>query len=177
MKKLYAVIVLWLMAVSLAFANGENNGPQFGGTSTSSATSGPAVGVGVGVGVGGAGGVGVGGAGGNGSGSASASASVGKALAIGLGSTGLTSTAPMLGSESVLFNLYSHTYVVPGAVHRYYAFVLCTRAKDENACFFKMACMDPDLAEDVKSYIDCKPAQPTAATDNPGKTALFTQGQ
>lgn len=164
MKKVIIVLTAALATMAaLAFgasevlANGNNNGPQFGGSSSSTSSSiSSAVAAGVGIG---GGGVGIGGGGGSGgSGSASASASTGKNLAIGLGSTGLTSTAQCLGSRAVLFNAVADTYVVESCVLRYYAERICPTTANEWECNKVFACADPDLADQAKKYLGCPKA-------------------
>lgn len=71
--------------------------------------------------------------------------------AIGLGSTGLTSTAPCLGSRQALFNLFATTYVEQGCVIRLYSNA-CTNA----VCRQAMACLDPDLIPEAKTVLGCK---------------------
>lgn len=161
---LLALLLIPLLAI--AGGNSNSNGPQ-GGNATAAAASSATVGDISAIG---------------GGGSASAAATAGgqsasmSMRAYGAGSTGLAATAACLGSFGAAFNLVSATYVEPGCVHRYYTFVICTRAKDENECFFQMACMDPDASAQFKEYIGCSKRQPVAETSNPDKTA-FTSTQ
>ena len=68
------------------------------------------------------------------------------------GSTGLTSTAPCLGSTGVLFNAISTTYVEKGCVLRHYR----AECKDD-VCRQRLLCLDPDLFDEAKAALGCKP--------------------
>lgn len=67
------------------------------------------------------------------------------------GSTGLTSTAPCLGSVGILFNAISTTVAQEGCVLRLYAEKLCKDAE----CQQKFACLDPDLIPEAKAVLGC----------------------
>lgn len=67
------------------------------------------------------------------------------------GSTGLTSTAPCLGSVGILFNAISATVVQEGCVIRMYR----ETCKDD-ACRHALTCLDPDLPDPAKAALGCK---------------------
>lgn len=71
--------------------------------------------------------------------------------AYGAGSTGLTSTAPCLGSVGVLFNAFSATVPQEGCVLRLYAEKMC----QDDVCRRKLACLDPDLIGEAKVVLGC----------------------
>jgi hypothetical protein len=83
-------------------------------------------------------------------GSATSSGSI---KAYGAGSTGLTSTAPCLGSHAILFNLASSTYVEQGCLLRIYAAQHC----NNDACRKAAMCLDPDLLDEAKTLFGCPP--------------------
>lgn len=72
--------------------------------------------------------------------------------AYGAGSTGLTSTAPCLGSFGIFFNAVSGTIPQEGCIIRQYAEKMC----QDDACRLKMACIDPDLPNSAKTVLGCK---------------------
>lgn len=140
---LVALIVVLVIAVGLWFSKARATGYE-NGFDGASAIAGAAAGAAAGA-------IAGGGSATSGSVSVGGSSTSVNTRAYSGGSTGLTSTAPCLGSFGALFNLASGTYVEKGCVIRHYA-AQCA----DDKCRSAMRCIDPDLPPEAKSVFGCK---------------------